>query len=457
MNSSNQDTKYRAIFIAIMIVTFMIGFDTTGLGVAIPVIATELGFGVKEGAWLSISYTAGFAAFLLPAGIITDRLGAMRTLISALLVFVVASYMSVSCVSLGSFIFVRLIQGIAAAFLNTAAMALLNLLFPVGSSNRSQVFKTWSMILGLSFSLGPPLGGLIIRMLDWSWILLLNLPLGGLVVFLMLKRKDRTLSAGGALSRVSLFSTLPVTAILLLVTMYQYIDQVLPGQNGTIIKATLLILGGISVWLCHHFSVRSFTRLPELKNGAFVISLVLPIIFSIAYWSLFVVLPQYFAVKLGFDALYLAMTMLLLSLPLTLVPLLRIAERFNLQATEGFLMLTVGLVLLAGIFSPVVDGNVWLLAVGLLLLGTGAAVLNPLMARLVMDNVAPENSGLAAALTSTLRQVGFAAGVAFFSLLTQHSEESVIHISEAMALLIAAMLSLVALAVCQGLQRSRGY
>lgn len=58
MNSSNQDTKYRAIFIAIMIVTFMIGFDTTGLGVAIPVIATELGFGVKEGAWLSISYTA---------------------------------------------------------------------------------------------------------------------------------------------------------------------------------------------------------------------------------------------------------------------------------------------------------------------------------------------------------------------------------------------------------------
>ncbi|NDK98514.1 MFS transporter [Photorhabdus bodei] len=457
MNSSNQDTKYRAIFIAIMIVTFMIGFDTTGLGIAIPVIATELGFGVKEGAWLSISYTAGFAAFLLPAGIITDRLGAMRTLISALLVFVVASYMSVSCVSLGSFTFVRLIQGIAAAFLNTAAMALLNLLFPVGSGNRSQVFKTWSMILGLSFSLGPPLGGLIIRTLDWSWILLLNLPLGGLVVFLMLKRKGRTLSAGGTLSRVSLFSTLPVTAILLLVTMYQYIDQMLPSQNGTIIKATLLILGAVSVWLCHHFSARSFTRLPELKNGAFLISLVLPIIFSIAYWSLFVVLPQYFAVKLGFGALYLVMTMLLLSLPLTLVPLLRIAERFNLQATEGFLMLTVGLVLLAGIFSPVVDGNVWLLGVGLLLLGTGAAVLNPLMARLVMDNVAPENSGLAAALTSTLRQTGFAAGVAFFSLLTQHSGKPVIYISEAMALLIAAMLSLVALVVCQGLQRSRGY
>ena len=47
--------------------------------------------------------------------------------------------------------------------------------------------------------------------------------------------------------------------------------------------------------------------------------------------------------------------------------------------------------------------------IALFLLGVGAAILNPVMARVVMDNVAPENSGLAAALTSTLRQTGFAA------------------------------------------------
>lgn len=95
----------------------------------------------------------------------------------------------------------------------------------------------------------------------------------------------------GALGQVSLTSTLPATIILLFITMNPYFNQTFSGLGRhlfyAIIIACLIALGSL-----HLFSSKSFTRLPELKNGNFLISLLLPIFFSISYWSLFVTLSD---------------------------------------------------------------------------------------------------------------------------------------------------------------------
>lgn len=430
----------------------MIGFDTTGLGFAIPDIATNLGFGIKQGAWLSISYTAGFAAFLLPAGIITDKSGIRLTLIMALLIFVFTSIFSTRCISLEAFTITRLFQGISAAFLNTSAMALLNLLYPVGESkDRAKAFKYWSLFLGLSFALGPILGSMMVTYISWQWIMLINIPLGVLVMIPFIGNPlDK--AGGGAFSRISLISTMPATLLLLLITMYQYAERI-SVLNGRLIINILIILCVMLLVLFHLLSERSFTRLPELKKKTFLTSLLLPVIFSITYWSLFVVLPGYFTVQMEMSSMALTLAMLLLALPLTFVPVFKIQERLRLNATGGFLLLTAGLLLLSSVFAMSSGEHLFISGVALTLLGTGAAILNPVMARIVMDNVAPENSGLAAALTSTLRQSGFAAGVAFFSLLTENGFYSVLHFTESRALLSASAFPLFALAICIGLNK----
>jgi len=444
--------KEKLLFLSVMLVTFMIGFDTTGLGVAIPDIAANLGFGVKEGAWLSVAYTAGFAAFLLPSGIITDKYGFRITLLPALTVFVVSSISSTCSDSLISFTVVRLIQGISAAFLNTSAMALLNVLYPVGGNkDRAGAYKKWSMFLGMSFALGPVLGSLIVSWASWEWIMLINIPLGAIVVLPFIGGPGIKAAQTGNLGSVSLLSTLPATAVLLVITLIPFFREHAAGYHDSMLLIALLLCAA-ALLAMHLFYPRAFTRLPELKNGYFLASLLLPVIFSISYWSLFVTLPGYLALRLHATPLQTMLAMLCLSVPLTLFPVLKLQERVRLNANIGFLFLTAGLLSLAWLFNHSTTDSALQLALTLIVMGCGAAILNPVMARVVMDNVAPENSGLAAAITSTLRQTGFALGVAFYSLMTE-AGLSGFNLSETEAFAYAACLPLVALLICVSVNR----
>ena len=444
--------KEKLLFLSVMLITFMIGFDTTGLGVAIPSIATNLGFGVKDGAWLSVAYTAGFAAFLLPSGIITDKYGFRLTLLPALMVFVVTSVYSAYSESLTSFTLVRLLQGISAAFLNTSAMALLNLLYPPGGTkDRAGAFKKWSMFLGMSFALGPILGSLIVSWASWQWIMFINIPLGLVVLIPFISSTGVDKGKSVALGKAPLLSTLPATVILLVITLMQFINQVASAKGSSALPVAIVLCLLVLVFM-HIYYPRTFTRLPELKNGYFLASLLLPVIFSVSYWSLFVTLPGYLALRLAYDPLHIMLAMLCLSAPLTLFPLLKLQERLRLNASLGFVFLTAGLLALSWLFSTGTTAADIPLAVTLVIMGCGAAILNPIMARVVMDNVAAENSGLAAAITSTLRQTGFALGVTFYSLMTQ-AGFSGITLTETDAFICSATLPLFALLICLAVNR----
>nr|WP_159465532.1 MFS transporter [Scandinavium goeteborgense] len=435
------------LFFSVMIVTFMIGFDTTGLGVAIPEIAAKSGFGVKEGTWLSVSYTAGFAAFLLPAGIITDKGGIRINIITSLLIFVLSSLYLTYCETLTEFTCIRLVQGVSAAFLNTSAMALLSILYPLGSNGRTRVFRQWSMFLGLSFAIGPILGSLIVNYASWEWIMFLNIPLGIIVALPFVSRAYMSTARKKTLGQVSLASSIPATVIILLVTMHQYFANNFSVSVGFYYMMALflcfVVLGAI-----HFLSRRSFTRLPELRNGYFLISLLLPVFFSVSYWSLFVTLPGYITMTFGYTPMVVMLFMLCLSVPLTLVPLLALQNKLKLNAMNGFVFIAIGLGLLSFIFKSPVGGDDILLAITLFIMGVGASILNPIMARVVMDNVSAENSGLAAAITSTVRQLGFALGVALYSLMTVTSSKNLINISVANAFSLSAALPLISLLIC---------
>lgn len=259
-------------FLSVLIVTFMIGFDTTGLGISIPTIAHKIGVTVKDGSWLSIAYTAGFSAFLLPAGIIIDRYGYTKNIVTSIVFFLGISLVLTQCVTLNEFIIFRLLQGVSAAFLNTSSMALLSAIFPVnGKGDRGATFKIWSQVLGLSFALGPVLGNLLTECVTWKAIFLINIPLT--VLFFFFYKRSVLPHVGSKKNSTNLISTFPMVGILLLFTFFECLPMV--------VSLFSLIVLLIAMMFIHVKSERSFTRLTELKDSFFLLSLTTNYIFNV--------------------------------------------------------------------------------------------------------------------------------------------------------------------------------
>lgn len=339
-------------YLGVLIITFLIGFDTTCIGLAISSIASDIGFTVKQGAWLSIGYTAGFSSFLLPSGILTDRLGATKIIFISLTVFVGTALLSIHSDNIDLFSLLRLLQGISAAFLNTAAMAILNDLFPINSSShRDKAFRMWSAVLGVSFSLGPTLGGAIITFLSWKYIMLVNLPLGMIATYFIKAQGHINPTRSITLHRTSLLSTFPISLALLTLCMGNSVSAYTGYKLYIVIPFVLFII--ITSIIIHIKIQGSITRMPELKSINFIIAMLLPVLFSIIFWSLFIVFPQFIYDVYGLETLYVLLIMLLLSLPISIAPFFTNLKK--LLSKER--LLPIG-------FSCIMFG-LWLAAIGL--------------------------------------------------------------------------------------------
>jgi EmrB/QacA subfamily drug resistance transporter len=130
--------------------------------------------------WILDSYFIVLAAFLVPAGGIADRLGRKRVFMVATAAFIVTSLLCAVAPSWQLLVGARVLQGIAAAFMVPASLALLLTLYPV--ERRSHGVGLWGAGAALAAAVGPPLGGLLVEVADWRWIFLVNLPLGLLVL-----------------------------------------------------------------------------------------------------------------------------------------------------------------------------------------------------------------------------------------------------------------------------------
>jgi MFS family permease len=156
------------------------------VNVVLPSIRQELGGGVTGLAWVVDGYTLMFAALLLSAGSLSDRIGARRAFGLGLVVFVVASACCGLAPNLAALVAARLVQGSAAAVM-PSAMSLLREAFPEPKS-RARALALWAVRGAVASSTGPVLGGLL-DAVDWRLIFFINLPVG--VVALALLARTR--------------------------------------------------------------------------------------------------------------------------------------------------------------------------------------------------------------------------------------------------------------------------
>ena len=151
--------------------------------VALPAIQADLGLAERQLHWVVSAYALCFGGFLLPAGRAGDLYGRRRLFAAGLALFTAASLACGLAGSVGVLVAARAAQGLGAAMVVPAALALLVTVFPSGPE-RSRALGAWTAAAAGGGVTGFFLGGVLTGGLGWRWVFLVNVPVGALALAL---------------------------------------------------------------------------------------------------------------------------------------------------------------------------------------------------------------------------------------------------------------------------------
>ena len=170
-----------ALLLVVCLGQFMVILDVSIVNVALPDIQGELGFSTTGLQWVLNAYTLAFAGFLLLGGRAADLLGRRRMFFTGTLVFSAASLVCALSPSQGVLLGARALQGIGAAILSPATLAIITTSFDEGAP-RNRALGVWGAIGAIGATAGVLLGGILTEAFGWPAIFLINVPIGLAIV-----------------------------------------------------------------------------------------------------------------------------------------------------------------------------------------------------------------------------------------------------------------------------------
>src|SRR3954468_2594005 len=162
---------------------FAVFLDTTIGFVSFPAISeTFSAAGPSTVSWVLNAYTLVFAALLIPAGRLADRVGRRKMFLIGVVVFTTGAMLCSLSPTVGFLIAAEMLEAVGAAILVPASLALVLQTFP---RNKIPVaVAIWGAIGAAAGAAGPTLGALVVSSLSWRWAFFINLPVGIVSFFL---------------------------------------------------------------------------------------------------------------------------------------------------------------------------------------------------------------------------------------------------------------------------------
>lgn len=195
----------RRLVLTASIIASSMGFiDGSGLTVALPAMREDFGADLSSLQWVLNIYVLALAALSLVGGAMADAKGRVRVLIAGIAVFGAASAWCALSSSIGSLIVARGVQGVGAAFMTPASLALIGSVYP--KDQRGGAIGLWAASSALMTSVGPPLGGWLTESFGWQAVFWINPPLALLAIGILLfagpatpRKDDAPFDSWGAL------------------------------------------------------------------------------------------------------------------------------------------------------------------------------------------------------------------------------------------------------------------
>lgn len=156
---------------------FIVSLDVTVVNVALPSLGRDLHAGVTSLQWTLDAYTLTLASLLVLAGSTADRLGRRRIFQLGLVVFTLGSLLCSIAPGVGFLIAARVLQAVGGSMMNPVALSIITTTF-TEKVQRARAVGVWGAVVGVSFGLGPFVGGLLVTTVGWRAIFIVNVPIG---------------------------------------------------------------------------------------------------------------------------------------------------------------------------------------------------------------------------------------------------------------------------------------
>lgn len=181
-----QDPRRGRALALLSLAQFLIIMDTSIIGVALPAIQQQFGFSQSELQWIFSAYVIVFGALLLLGGRLSDIIGQRRIFVIGFAILTAASVLAGLAPSGSVLIAARALQGVGAALIAPSALSIVMNLFTV-PSERNKAMGFWGAAAPAGGTAGVFLGGIVTAWVDWSWVFLVNVPVGIAVLALTWK------------------------------------------------------------------------------------------------------------------------------------------------------------------------------------------------------------------------------------------------------------------------------
>ncbi len=413
-----------ALLITVCLAQFMVILDISIVNVALPSIQDSLHFSDNGLQWVVNAYTLAFAGCLMLGGRACDLLPRHRVFLVGTALFSVASLVCAVADSQGLLIGARSLQGLGAAVISAASLAIITSSFAEGAE-RNRALGLWAAMGGIGGTAGALLGGILTQSFGWPAIFFLNVPVGIAVVMAgrrlipVLGAADHERQfdfAGAALISGGLTALvfgivrtdalgwgapgvlLPIAAGLVMLALFALVE-------GRIARDPLIPL--------------DVFKMPQLRAANLIVGLLFFAMFGMWYFvSLFLQKVQ------GDDALMAGVSFLPMTLTIFVASATapKLVARFGVRPTLifGMSLVTVGFLVLAMVNADSAYEAAILPGGLLTALGTGWSLVPATIT--AVKGVPPKQNGLASGVVNTSRLVGGTFGIAVLSTLaTSHT------------------------------------
>lgn len=402
----------RALLALLLLGQFLVVLDVSVVNVALPAMQDGLDLGATGLQWVVNGYTIAYAGFLLLGGRLADVIGRRRAFLGGVALFAAGSLVGGLAGSSGVLIAGRVVQGLGAAVLSPATLTILLASFPEGP-RRAKAMGWWMAVGAAGGATGGLVGGALTEWLSWRWVLLVNVPVG----LVVLVAAARLLVQGTAERHPRLDVPGAATATAGLAALVLGITQV--EQSGW---TSAEALGPVAVALALLWAFVALQRrtreplmpLALLRLPGLVTANLVTLVSGAGLFAVWFFLTLYMQRVLGYGALEAGVGFLPHTLAIiagTELTSRRLAGRdARVVISASLLLSAAGFVLL----STADAGTGYVAGVALpgVLVMLGAGIAFPPVIGAATAGVAPALHGLASGVLNTARMVGGALGLA---------------------------------------------
>ena len=399
------------ILASLLLAAFAINLDITIVNVALPSLVRELHASTSQLQWVVDAYSLVFAALILAAGSLSDRLGRKGFLLVGLGVFGTSSLAGGLTSSAGQLIVARCFMGLGAAMIFPSTLSLISNVF-TERGERARAIGLWGASAGAAIALGPIAGGWLLEHFAWQSIFIAMAPVAAAGAALVAASVPT--SRDPRAPRIDLPGLLLSTAAMAIL-IYTIIEAPAHGWSSVRSLAGFAIAAG----LLGAFIARERTaREPMIDLGLFrnhrfsaASGSVTVTFFSLA--GFIFLITQYFQFLKGYGPLAAGVRVLPVATSVAIASVVgtKLAVRFGTKS-----VVAAGLILMTTFFAWVSTATVTTtyltIAITMLICGTGMGLTSAPATEAIMGVVPTVKAGVGSAVNDATRLLGSTLGVA---------------------------------------------